>query len=52
MIGIIVYLDYLKGVESRVLYIILLYESNDNDYMVVMNYIIIDSVYGIMDDFD
>lgn len=49
MIGIIVYLDYLKGVESRVLYIILLYESNDNDYM---NYIIIDSIYGIMDDFD
>lgn len=52
MTGIIAHLDYLKGVESRALYIISLYESNDNDHMAVMNHTTIDSVYGTMDDFD
>lgn len=45
-------MDYLKGVESRALYINSLYESNDNDHMAVMDHKTIDSVYGTMDDFD
>lgn len=44
---------YLKNdVESMVLYITSMYESNDDDHMAVLDHKTIDSVFGTMSNFD
>lgn len=51
--GIAARLYYLKNdVESMVLYITSMYESNDDDHMAVLDHKTIDSVFGTMSNFD
>lgn len=46
-------MKYLKDVvKSKIFYINFLYESKDEDCLVIINYMSIDLLYGIMEDFD
>lgn len=51
--GVLARLNYLKDdVGSSTIYIMSIYESNDDDHLAVVDHTIIDFVYGNMEDFE